>query len=74
MQKIFYEKTETDVGGYKYNADFCFNYNDDVITRSCKSKKNTTVIIEDLIYATTLNITQNIDGLKHYISVLFSRT
>ena len=69
--KIFYEKTETDVGGYKYNADFCFNYNDDVITRSCKSKKNTTVIIEDLIYATTLNITQNIDGLKHYISVLF---
>ena len=48
--KIFYEKTETDVGGYKYNADFCFNYNDDVITRSCKSKKNTTVIIEDLIY------------------------
>ena len=70
--KIVYEKTETDLGGYKFSADFCFNNNDNFITQSCKSEKKTTVIIEELVYATTLNITQNIDGLKHYISFLFA--
>ena len=71
INKLLYEKTVTTVSDNKYDADFYFFNHDKSITESDRSEKSTTIELNNQIFATTLNITQNTTLLKLYISTLF---
>lgn len=71
--KMLYEKTVTTVSGVSYNADFYFSSPKDVITQSDRSEKSTTIKLATGIYATTLNITKNIESLHHFIVSVFQK-
>lgn len=73
MAKIAYEKTETSISGHKFDADFCFINPGNIVTKSDKSEKPTTVAIEECTYATTLAITKTNEELKYFISALFEQ-
>ena len=72
--RIMYEKTETGIDGEKYDADFYFASSyDEVVTRSDKSEKPTTVMLDSRTYATTLDVTKTTGDLKHFIFSLFDQ-
>lgn len=71
LPNIVYGSTSTTILEKQYNADFYFEGVSNVCTKSDKSEKPTTVELPSNIFLTTLDITRNIDNLKHYISYLF---
>lgn len=71
LPNIVYGGTSTTVLEKQYSADFYFDGAAKVCTKSDKSEKTTTVELTSNIFVTTLDITRNIDDLKHYLSYLF---
>lgn len=69
--ELAFEKTDTEISGKKYAADFYLLNPNDVVTKSIRSAKPTTIQINNAVYVTTLAITKSIANLKHYVSSLF---
>ena len=73
VPELIYENTETSIGGIDYKAAFCFITDMNIVTRSKKSNKVTTIKLYDKLYATTLNISESTDLLKNYLKQLFEQ-
>jgi len=73
LPELVYERTLTSVAHLKYDADLYFDTTEDVVTKSDKSEKATTVWLDDNVYATTLKITSNNNALKLFIETLFEK-
>ena len=70
---LVYEKTNTDISGRKYEADFYLRNSTKIVTKSERSEKPTTIKIAENVYVTTLAITRSIADIKHYLSSLFAK-
>lgn len=73
MPAIAYEKTCTTIRSKEYEADFYLINPTEVITCSERSKKPTTIKIDENVYVTTLEITKSIADIQHYVSALFEK-
>lgn len=73
LPQLAYERTCTSVAQFKYDADLYFDTSDNVITKSDKSEKATTVQLHECIYVTTLKITASNDTLKLFIRAMFEK-
>lgn len=73
LPQLAYERTNTSVAQFMYDADLYFDTSDHVVTKSDKSEKATTIQLRDCIYATTLKITASNDTLKLFIRTLFEK-
>lgn len=71
LPTIYYERTKTAIAGKIYSADFHFGSYDDILTKSEKSEKPTTIRLTDGIYATTLDVTKNINDTTTFVGSLF---
>ena len=71
--ELVYENTSTMVGSSDYHASFFFNRSFDVITKSELSEKPTTILVDDRIYATTLDVCKNNRSIQEYIVSLFQK-
>jgi len=71
LPQIAYERTCTSIGQSKYDADLYFDTSHEVITKSDKSEKATTIQLSECIYATTLKITASRYTLKQFIRAMF---
>ena len=69
---VIYERTCTKLNGAEYAADFYFDTEEQVISESVRSKKATTILLDSSgIYATTLNISDSVELLMNFLSLLF---
>ena len=68
-----FEKTSTKVGSNTYESDFYWVKPREIITKSERSEKPTTIKLAENIYATTLEITKSLEDLKYYVSTLFEK-
>ena len=73
LPQLAYERTCTSVAQFKCDADLYFDTSDNVITKSDKSEKATTIQLSDCIYATTLKITASNDTLKLFVKAMFEK-
>lgn len=73
MTSLAFEKTYTQVNDKKYEADFYLINPTEVLTKSERSEKPTTIKIAENIYVTTLAITKAVENIKHYVSALFEK-
>lgn len=73
LPQIAYERTCTSVGQSKYDADLYFDTSCEVITKSDKSEKATTIRLSECIYATTLKIIASNDTIKLFIRAMFEK-
>lgn len=70
---LAFENTRTSIAGKTYEADFYFCNIPDGITKSDFSEKITTVVFDERIYGTTLNILNSKDALLTYIDYMFGK-
>ena len=71
MTNLAFEKTNTNISGKTYDADFYLVNPAEIVTKSDRSEKPTTVRICENVYVTTLAVTKTIADIKHYVSALF---
>lgn len=71
---LIFENTRSKIGDIEYLADFYFDTNSCVVTESVRSKKATTVFLEEnSIYLTTLNVASSNKSLETFLSHLFCK-
>ena len=72
MPELIYENTRTPIDEKKYNAAFYFNTNKNVLSKSIKSQKATTIKENDRLYITTLNITESKEKIEVFLNGIVS--
>lgn len=72
LPSLIFENTRSQIKNVEYLADFYFDTDSCIATESVRSKKATTIFLEeDSIYLTTLNITDSNKSLEMFLSHLF---
>ena len=73
FQYLIYEPTHTCIAEKEYNAAFHFSMKfQEILTKSSKSEKITTVKYIEKVYFTTLDICNSLDDLDDFIQYLFA--
>lgn len=73
MTNLTFEKTRTTISGKAYDADFYLVNPTEIVTKSDRSEKPTTIRIAENVYVTTLAVTKTNADIKHYVTALFER-
>lgn len=71
--QLLYENTNTIVRDINYHASFYFLGNTQILTKSEKSEKTTTIQLSEKVFATTMHITKNAEEIKNYVYSMFEK-
>lgn len=72
LPALIFENTRSKIDDIEYLADFYFDTESCIVTESVRSKKATTVFLEEnSIYLTTLDVTSSNKNLETFLSHLF---